>query len=101
MLTPQTPSQLIEYQRSGNILESSDWKPKIIQFLNLADYSSYPQSIVPVDEPLFQPLPPIIRFTDYEPLQSKEATFRLRNKDNVVRHVKIIQPDSRLFQVVP
>lgn len=31
----------------------------------------------------------------------KEKVFRLRNKDKVVRRVKILQPDSRLFQVLP
>ncbi|EGR30730.1 hypothetical protein IMG5_124970 [Ichthyophthirius multifiliis] len=31
----------------------------------------------------------------------KEKIFKLRNKDKVARRVKIIQPDSRLFQVIP
>ena len=84
--------------------------PKIIQFQNLADFSIYTTSVVPVNEPLFEPIPPIIQFTDYEvhfkfwnekPLQIKEKIFRLRNKDKVARRVKIFKPDSRLFQVVP
>jgi len=43
----------------------------------------------------------LIQFTDYEPLQIKSKIFKLRNKDNVARRVKIIQPESRLFQVHP
>jgi hypothetical protein len=76
-------------------------KPKIVQFLNIGDFSSYTESSVPIDEPLFEPLPSIIQFTDYEPLQIKDKVFRLRNKDKYARRVKIIPPDSRLFQVLP
>ena len=42
-----------------------------------------------------------IRFTDYEPLQVMEQILRLRNKDKVARSVKIVPPDSKLFQVHP
>ena len=56
---------------------------------------------MPVNEPLFEPIPPLIQFTDFEPLQIKEKIFKLRNKDIFARRVKIIQPDSRLFQVLP
>jgi len=56
---------------------------------------------VPIDEPIFQPIPPLIQFNDYEPLQIREKLFKLRNRDKVARVVKIIQPDSRLFQVIP
>ena len=50
---------------------------------------------------MFEPIPPLIQFNDYEPLQIKEKIFKLRNRDNVARVVKIIQPDSRLFQIIP
>ena len=91
----------MQRQISGNILEDFHQKPKIVQFLNLADFSIYRDSQVPVDEPLFEPFPQLIQFTDFEPLQIKEKIFKLRNKDKFVRRVKIIQPDSRLFQVLP
>ena len=95
------PSELLQKQINGNILEDFYQKPKIVQFLNLGDFSIYTNSKVPVDEPLFEPIPPLIQFTDFEPLQIKEKIFKLRNKDGVARRVKIIQPDSRLFQVIP
>lgn len=72
-----------------------------MKFLNLADNSIYTDTCVPVDEPLFEAIPPVIQFTDYEPLQLKQKLFKLRNKDKVVRRIKILQPDSRLFQVLP
>lgn len=53
-----------------------------------------------IDEPLFEAVPPVIQFSDYEPLQIKEKVFKLRNKDRFSRRVKIIQPDSKLFQVL-
>lgn len=53
-------------------------KPKIIQFLNIGDNSNYPDSAVDVDEPLFQPEPHVIQFTNYEELQTKEQILRLR-----------------------
>ncbi len=82
-------------------MEELNHKPKIIQFLNMADFSSFTNSTVSIDEPLFEPSPSIVQFTDYEPLQIKDKIFRLRNKDRYPRRVKIIPPDSRLFQVLP
>lgn len=35
-------------------------KPKIVKFLNLADNSIYTDTNVPVDEPLFEAIPPVI-----------------------------------------
>jgi len=43
----------------------------------------------------------VIQFTNYEPLQIKEQILKLRNKDKVARSIKIIPPDSKLFQVTP
>ena len=82
-------------------MEELNHKPKIVQFLNIADFSSYTDSAVPMDEPLFEPIPSIIQFNDYEPLQVKEKILSLRNKDKYARRIKIIPPDSRLFQVLP
>ena len=53
---------------TGNILDDKQHKSKIIQFLNLADNSIYTDSKVHVDEPLFESIPTMITFTDYQPL---------------------------------
>jgi hypothetical protein len=82
-------------------MEVMNHKPKIIKNCNLADYSSYTNSAVSIDEPLFDVSPSVVQFTDYEPLQIKDKILRLRNKDRYARRVKIIPPDSRLFQVLP
>lgn len=86
---------------SGKSIIEQFPKPKIIQFLNIGDNSTYTDSAVNVDEPLFQPEPHVIQFTNYEALQIKEQILKLRNKDKVARCVKIIPPDSKLFQVHP
>lgn len=91
------PSKLIEDQLSGKSLADMHRTPEIIQFLNLADYSIYPQTEVPLDEPLFKPEPTVLQFSNYEPLDTLTATLRLRNKDKVSRRVKILKPESRLF----
>ena len=105
ILTFQTamnaPSKLIEDQLSGKSIIEQFPKPKIIKFLNIGDHSIYPESQVSADEPIFQPEPHVIQFTKYEPLQIKEQILKLRNKDKVARCVKVIAPDSKLFQVFP
>ena len=60
------------------MVEGMDHKPKIIQFFNIGDYSIHTESEVPIDEPLFESIPSIIQFTDYEPLQIKTKVFKLR-----------------------
>lgn len=95
----QTPSQLIKRQMPGQSVDVAYVKPRITEFLNIGDYSINRESCVPIEEPLFEPIPSVIRFTDYEPLQIKSVVFKLRNKDSVARTVRIIQPESRLFQV--
>ena len=68
-----TPSQLVKKQLTGNgLFDEALQKPRIIEFLNLADYSINTESYVNIDEPLFEAVPPVIQFSDYEPLQIKE-----------------------------
>jgi hydrocephalus-inducing protein len=97
----KVPSQLIKDQSSGKSIIEQFPKPKIIQFLNIGDNSIHTDSQVHVDEPLFAPIPHVIQFTNYEPLQTKTAVLTLRNKDRVARSIKIIPPDSKLFTVTP
>jgi len=95
----KVPSRLIEDQLTGKSLADIHRKPEIIQFLNIGEFSIYPHTDVPLDEPLFIPDPPVIQFSNYEPLDTKTAELTLRNKDKVSRRVKILAPDTRLFSV--
>ena len=53
-------------------------KPKIIEFLNIAENSIYTDLKVNVDQLIFQPEPHVIQFTNYEELQTKEQILKLR-----------------------
>lgn len=44
----------------------------------MANYSTYKDSAVSVDQPLFEPTPSVIQFSNYEPLQVKEVVLKLR-----------------------
>jgi hydrocephalus-inducing protein len=74
---------------------------KIIEFLNTKDFTSFGETKVAVSEPLFEAIPPVIRFADYEALKVKTIIFKLRNKDSVSRRVKIVQPETNLFKISP
>jgi len=69
---------VIEDQVSGKSIFEQYPKPKIIEFLNIGDNSTYSESNVSVDEPIFQPEPHVIQFTNYEELQTKEQILKLR-----------------------
>ncbi len=43
--------------------------PKIIQYLNTQDMKSNSESKLPLETPLFEPIPPVIMFSDYEALK--------------------------------
>ena len=63
--------------------------PRIIEFLNIADYTHNVSTIVPVEEPLFQPSPMHILFKSFEPQQVYSAKLCFRNNDYVGRRMKI------------
>ena len=88
-------------QRAQNSILKQYEKEKILQFLNIADNSLQQKNVVNIDEPIFQPEPKVILFTDYEPLQLRTQILKLRNRDIVPRRVSIIHPETRLFQVTP
>ena len=71
------------------------------QFLNLEDNTAQVNSMVDVDEPLFQPFPMNLSFEEYEPFATVEKLLFMRNNDNVARRIKIIPPDSEFFTVSP
>ena len=50
---------------------------------------------------MFEAIPNLIVFSDYEALKIKTLVFKLRNKDSVSRRVKIMQPETNLFKICP
>ena len=64
-------------QRATNSILDQYKKVQIIQFLNIGDNSLHTDFAVNIDDPLFQPEPKVILFTDYEPLQIRTQILRL------------------------
>lgn len=85
---------MIEDQISGKSIFEQYPKPKIIQFLNIGDNSIYTESKVTVDEPLFQPEPHVIQFTNYEELQTKEQILKLRYLNS-----NLVEDSSTVFRL--
>ncbi|KAG2489301.1 hypothetical protein HYH03_012133 [Edaphochlamys debaryana] len=98
--TKKAPSQhMAELAQPPRNVEGWRPRPRIIELLNIADFSHHVECKVPVDEPIFQPFPPEVTFHNYEPFQTYEATLYLRNNDNVSRRVKVLPMDSPYFSV--
>lgn len=96
----KTPSQVVLELTQPRTLERG-WrpKPKIVEFLNISEYTSQVKSAVALEEPLFQPFPPQVTFHRYEPQGIYTATLYLRNNDNVGRRIKVLPPASLNFSV--
>ncbi|QDZ25387.1 hypothetical protein HOP50_17g79270 [Chloropicon primus] len=74
-------------------------EPRILEYLNISDYSLQTRSAVPIARPLFQPFPPTITFEGYEPLESYTAVLSLRNIDTVARRVKVLPLQTSFFSI--
>ncbi|KAL5021171.1 hypothetical protein ScPMuIL_000326 [Solemya velum] len=74
--------------------------PQKTDLLDMADTSLQKFSQVNIDEPLFQPFPSDIFFQNFQPFQTYEVPFVLRNNDKVPRLVKVTQMDSPYFKII-
>lgn len=87
-------------RKSKNELpHNSKYENKIIKYHNTKEFTFSTESTVPINEPLFEAVPPVIFFSDYEALKVKTVIFKLRNKDIFSRRVRIIQPETNLFKI--
>jgi len=74
--------------------------PRILEFLNMEDNTLQVRSAVPIDEPLFQVHPTILRFDDYDPFGVYERVISFRNNDRVARRLRVSSPDTPFFDVL-
>lgn len=94
------PSQLIQQINKPPVtVEGTRPKPRIIELLNISDYTHHVDCIVGMDEPIFQPFPPEVSFYEYEPFRTYESILYLRNNDRAARRVKVLPPASPYFSV--
>ena len=95
------PTALVDSEASGPVQggSQSDFEPRILEYLNISDYSLQTRSAVPIARPLFQPFPPTITFEGYESLETYTATLSLRNIDTVARRVKVLPLQTSFFSI--
>ncbi len=75
--------------------------PKIIEFLNIEDYSTQTRCDVAIDEPLFQPYPAQVTFNTFEAFGTYSQRLYFRNNDAFARRIKVLAPDTPHFTVSP
>ena len=75
--------------------------PKIIEFLNIEDYSTQTRCEVAIDEPLFQPYPSEVVFSKFEAFGTYTQRLYFRNNDAFARRIKVLPPDTPHFTVSP
>ena len=74
-------------------LDQKQNKVEIVDLVNMRDFTNQLQSIVSIDEPLFEPSPREIVFDHFEPFETYTLELTLRNKDNVCRCYAAVSSD--------
>ena len=95
----RTPSMLTAELKGQVTLVAPLVRPRIVGLLNMADFTHNTDSVVPLDEPIFQPSPPEVVFDKFEPFQKYTTQLRMRNNDNVNRRIKRLKPESTAFSI--
>jgi len=94
-----TPSALTKILREGEPETISHAPPEIVEFLNLEDNTQNVNSIVDIDEPLFQPYPMQVIFREYEQFGTYKTQLYFRNNDAVARRLKVQPLQCEVFSV--
>jgi hydrocephalus-inducing protein len=101
-----TPSMLMDQFRAANDPSHQPslvrpTPPKIVEFLNIEDYSTQTRCDVAIDEPLFQPYPSEVTFSQFEAFGTYSQKLYFRNNDAFARRIKLLPPDTPYFTVSP
>jgi hypothetical protein len=101
-----TPSMLMDQFRAANDPTHQPslvrpTPPKIVEFLNIEDYSTQTRCDVAIDEPLFQPYPSEVTFSQFEAFGTYTQRLYFRNNDAFARRIKLLPPDTPHFTVSP
>ena len=96
-----TPSMLASELKGHSRPPAALRRPRVVGLLNMSEFTHHTDSIVPLEEPLFQPSPPEVIFDSFEPHGKYTTTLRFRNNDNVNRRLKVLKIDSTVFSYEP
>ena len=91
---PSTLLREIRMPEASATVRTGPLNPQILEYLNMADYTHQTRSSVPVDVPLFQPVPAQVDFHSHAPFCTYEAVLLLRNSDSCARRVKVLAPEN-------
>ena len=75
--------------------------PRIIEFMDVAEFSNYKDTGISIDVPLFQPFPSEVRFQRYTVGETVSVPLVLRNVDKVPRRIKVMPSTSPYFSIDP
>ena len=88
-----------EAQQGAAEASQAESEPRILEYMNISDYSLQTRSAVPIARPLFQPFPPTITFEGYEALETYTAVLSLKNIDTVARRAKVLPLQTSFFSI--
>jgi hydrocephalus-inducing protein len=97
----RTPSMLAAELKGASRPAAALRRPRVIGLLNMSEFTHNTDSIVPLEEPLFQPSPPEVVFDAFECHEKYSMLLRFRNNDNVNRRLKVLSIESTVFAVEP
>ena len=97
----RTPSMLAAELKGLSRPVAALRRPRVVGLLNMSEFTHNLDSVVPLEEPLFQPSPPEVVFDAFEPHGKYSMVLRFRNNDKVNRRLKVLKVDSTVFSVEP
>jgi hydrocephalus-inducing protein len=99
------PSQFVQTMQlsTAAFLKQVDFMrvPRIVELMDVSEFSNNKDTGLPLDQPLFQPFPSDLRFQQFAAGQQYELTLTLTNMDRVARKVKVLPSSSPYFEVIP
>ncbi|GMF21897.1 unnamed protein product [Phytophthora lilii] len=95
------PSEILTAFSAAKARAAKHATSRIVELINAEDHTARVSSAVPLQQPLFEPMPAEVWIDEYTPFESLTIKLRFRNCDTVVRRLKIEPPRSPVFRVRP
>ena len=80
----------VEWEGRPAPLQTCPCVPWHLQHMNLADNAGVATSVVDIDQPLFQPSPPVVEFAGFGDFTTVEASISFRNIDKVCCTLRLL-----------
>lgn len=101
-LIPSQYMQLNSLDTEKYLAQLTSVRPaEIVEFVDTSATPGYKESVLDVNEPLFQPMPSDIQFRRFTAGAVHTVPLRLRNMDKVARRVTVLASESPFFTITP